>query len=153
MITGVLNKIARFDMDTQEILNTIRELKKPFDVARVKPRPQANKTLHYIDARDVMARLDSTVGPLNWQDEYNEVMGRVVCTLRIRFGDEWISKSDGADDTKIEGAKGGLSDAFKRSAVKWGVGRYLYYLPNTKELPSWADPDSGKWTNELADRI
>ena len=36
-------------MDTQEILNTIRELKKPFDVARVKPRPQANKTLHYIE--------------------------------------------------------------------------------------------------------
>ena len=140
-------------MTTNEILDTVRELKKPFDVAKVKVRKQANMHLHYIDARDVMARLDATVGPLNWEDQYHEVMGRIVCTLMVRFGDEWISKSDGADDTKIEGAKGGLSDSFKRSAVKWGIGRYLYYLPNTEKIPTWADPDSGKWTNELADRI
>mgnify|MGYP003677905025 CR=1 FL=1 len=134
--------------------HAMREIKKPFALSRVKPRKgHGGGTLHYIDARDVMFRLDEVVGPLNWQDSYKEVMGRIVCTLSIRFGDEWISKEDGAGDTKIEGDKGGISDAFKRSAVKWGCGRYLYYFPKDGGIPSWADPDSGKWTNEVADRI
>ena len=80
-------------MTTNEILDTVRELKKPFDVAKVKVRKQANMHLHYIDARDVMARLDATVGPLNWEDQYHEVMGRIVCTLKVRFGDECIEKA------------------------------------------------------------
>src|SRR5690606_17516766 len=32
----------------------------------------------------------------------------------------------GAGNTDVEADKGGISDAFKRAAVKWGVGRYLY---------------------------
>ena len=112
------------------VLYAIREFKKPFDLSRVKPRKgHGGGTLHYIDARDVMYRLDEVVGPLNWQDSYKEVMGRIICTLSVRFGDEWISKEDGAGDTKIEGDKGGISDAFKRAACRWGVGRYLYYFP------------------------
>lgn len=85
--------------------------------------------LAYMDARDVMARLDEVVGAENWQDEYAETpTGRVICTLRLRIDGEWIAKSDGAGGTDIEGDKGGISDAFKRAAVKWGVGRYLYDL-------------------------
>ena len=136
------------------VLYAIREFKKPFDLSRVKPRKgHGGGTLHYIDARDVMYRLDDVVGPLNWQDSYKEVMGRIICTLSVRFGDEWISKEDGAGDTKIEGDKGGISDAFKRAACRWGVGRYLYYFPKNGSIPSWADPDSGKWTNAVSDRI
>jgi len=41
---------------------------------------------------------------------------------------EWIWKADGAGDTDVEAEKGAISDAFKRAAVKWGVGRYLYDL-------------------------
>jgi len=137
-------------------LYTIRELKKPFALGRVKPRKgHGGGILHYIDARDVMFRLDEVIGPLNWQDTYKEVMGRIICTLSLRFEDEdeWISKEDGAGDTKIEGEKGGISDAFKRAACRWGVGRYLYYFPKDGSIPSWADPDSGKWTNDKADRI
>src|SRR3546814_7172992 len=52
--------------------------------------------------------------------------GRLICTISILCGDQWISKSDGAGDTAVEGEKGAISDAFKRCAVKWGVGRYLY---------------------------
>tara|TARA_R100001244_G_scaffold63321_1_gene52669 strand:- start:47 stop:601 length:555 start_codon:yes stop_codon:yes gene_type:complete len=137
-----------------EVIHTMRQLKKPFALSRVKPRKgHGGGTLHYIDARDVMFRLDEVIGPLNWQDTYKEVMGRIICTLSIRFGDEWISKEDGAGDTKIEGDKGGISDAFKRAAVKWGCGRYLYYFPKDGSIPSWADPNSGKWTNDTADRI
>ena len=141
-------------METKEILAITRALKMPFDVSKLKSYPGANgKTLHHINARDVMFRLDSILGPLNWQDSYEEVLGRIICTIKVRIGDEWISKSDGAGDTKIEAEKGGISGAFKRAGVKWGVGRYLYYLNGAKKLPSWADPDSGKWTDELADRI
>lgn len=94
--------------------------------------------LAYIDARDVMARLDEVCGPENWQDSYAETpKGRLICTLSLRINDEWISKSDGAGDTDVEGDKGAISDALKRTAVKWGVGRYLYDMPVT-----WADCES-----------
>ena len=87
--------------------------------------------LAYIDARDVMDRLDEICGPENWQTEYVETAkGRVICSLSIFTDDRWITKSDGAGDTDVEGDKGGISDAFKRAAVHWGIGRYLYDLPN-----------------------
>ena len=87
--------------------------------------------LAYIDARDVMDRLDSVVGPDGWEDEYTETQsGRVICTLHVRLNDRYTRKSDGAGDTGTEGEKGAISDAFKRAAVKFGIGRYLYSLPN-----------------------
>lgn len=100
--------------------------------------------LAYIDARDVMDRLDAAVGPANWQDIYQETAkGRLICTLSIRIGGEWIGKSDGAGNTDVEGEKGAISDALKRAAVKWGIGRYLYDLKNV-----WAPCElnqNGKW--------
>lgn len=100
--------------------------------------------LAYLDARDVMDRLDAAVGPANWRDSYEETAkGRLLCTLAIRLGGEWVSKSDGAGNTDVEGEKGAISDALKRAAVKWGVGRYLYDLNNV-----WAPCEigqNGKW--------
>lgn len=96
--------------------------------------------LAYLDARDVMDRLDDIAGPGNWQDTYAETpRGRVVCTIAIKVGDEWVAKSDGAGDTDVEGEKGGISDAFKRAAVKWGIGRYLYRMGQT-----WVPCDIGE---------
>lgn len=87
--------------------------------------------LAYLDARDVQDRLDGVCGPENWQDAYQETpKGRIICALSIRIGDDWITKSDGAGDTDVEGEKGALSDAMKRAAVKWGIGRYLYSMPS-----------------------
>lgn len=83
--------------------------------------------LAYIDARDVMERLDDVVGPENWQDRYPENhTTKTVCALGIRVNGEWVFKEDGAGDTDFEAEKGALSDAFKRAAVRWGIGRYLY---------------------------
>lgn len=113
--------------------------------------------LAYITSRAVMDRLDNVVGPENWRDEYRPgPNGGVVCGLSIRVGDEWITKWDGADNSDIEGVKGGLSDAFKRAGYKWGIGRYLYNLEGTwiecevfgktvrlkgtPKLPAWALP-------------
>ncbi len=88
--------------------------------------------LAYIDARDVMERLDEVVGPENWSDTYFETAsGRVICNIEIGIPESLgtTSKADGAGDTGLEGEKGAISDAFKRAAVKWGIGRYLYSLP------------------------
>lgn len=95
--------------------------------------------LAYIDARAVMERLDAVVGAFGWECTYEMVGPTTVCTIRIRRpakdgdgGDlhRWVEKADGAGQTDVEGEKGALSDAFKRAAVKWGIGRYLYDLPS-----------------------
>lgn len=84
--------------------------------------------LAYLDSRDVQDRFDQVCGPAGWQDDYPHAGIKTVCRIGVRVGDEWIWKSDGAGDTDVEAEKGALSDAFKRAAVKWGVGRYLYGL-------------------------
>lgn len=82
--------------------------------------------LAYIDARDVMWRLDTVCGPGGWQCRYPHVGTKTVCAIGIKAGDEWVWKEDGAGDTDNEAEKGALSDAFKRAAVRFGIGRYLY---------------------------
>lgn len=86
--------------------------------------------LAYLDARAVMDRLDEVCGPENWQDRYEFHGTRTVCYLSVRIGDQWVTKADGAGDSDVEAEKGGISDALKRAAVKWGIGRYLYSLPS-----------------------
>ena len=101
--------------------------------------------LAYIDARDVMQRLDDVCGAANWQDSYEETAkGRVLCNILIRIDDQWVSKSDGAGESDIEGEKGGISGAFKRAAVKWGIGRYLYDTP-TPWVPCESYEKNGKF--------
>jgi hypothetical protein len=109
------------------------QLAKPFPVDRVSWRIGATNgektkgmALAYIDARDVMDRLDEVCGPAGWQDRYPHANGRTVCDIGIKVAGEWIWKADGAGDTDVEAEKGALSDAFKRAAVRWGIGRYLY---------------------------
>lgn len=123
-----------------------RELKRPFPIHKIKWRKGGgSKELCYITARDVMDRLDQVVGPAGWRTDHKEVLGRIVCTLWLRGSDgEWIGKSDGADDSNIEAAKGGLSDALKRAAVQWGIARYLYHphaFDANKNPAMWATPE------------
>lgn len=85
--------------------------------------------LAYLDARDVMDRLDEVCTPAGWRNTVVETAkGRLIATIEIKIDGEWVGKSDGAGDTAVEGDKGGISDALKRAAVLWGVGRYLYRM-------------------------
>jgi hypothetical protein len=109
------------------------QLKAPFPPDRISWRvgsttgdKSKGMALAYIDARDVMERLDEIAGPAGWQCDYPHANGKTVCRIGIKVGDEWIWKADGAGDTDYEAEKGALSDAFKRAAVRWGIGRYLY---------------------------
>ncbi len=114
-------------------------LRKPIQPNEIEWRVQSAKggkttIVPYIQSRAVMNRFDEAFGPSGWKDEYREWKGKgVMCTLSVRINstDEviWISKEDGADDTAIESTKGGISDALKSAAVKWGMGRDLYKYP------------------------
>ena len=136
------------------MLDIFEELKAPFPPQLIHWRPGATSgtkciALAYLNARDVMKRLDDVCG-LEWQCRY-PMEG--CCEIGIKAGDEWIWRANGAGETNIEGEKGQYSDAFKRAAVLFGIGRYLYYLPNVwvemdarkriitpPTLPSWALP-------------
>lgn len=83
----------------------------------------------YVTNRAIQQRLDNVVGPENWQNEFRPGPdGGVACGLSVRVGEGWVTKWDGAENTDVEGVKGGLSGAMKRAAVQWGIGRYLYTL-------------------------
>lgn len=132
------------------------KLRAPFPPDRVSWRVGAmNKektkglALCYIDARDVMDRLDDVCGPAGWQCRYPHANGKTVCEIGILVADgtdeypqlnaQWIWKADGAGDSDIEAEKGALSDAFKRSAVRFGIGRYLYDVESI-----WVEIDEHK---------
>lgn len=139
-------------------MNIENELKKPFSESAIRWRVGATTgdkskgiALAYIDARDVMERLDFVCGVGNWQCRY-PFAG--CCEIGIKIDGEWIWKSNGAGVTDYEAEKGQYSDAFKRAGVMWGIGQYLYGLPNewvaiepkgksyvikdAPKLPTWA---------------
>ena len=117
----------------------LKALKNPFDPKFVKYRVGATSkdkkkgiALFYIDSREVQKRLDDVCGINGWQCKMTPYEKGVVCELSIRMPDgTWITKSDGGEYTeKVTPFKGGCSDALKRAAVQFGIGRYLYYIPN-----------------------
>jgi hypothetical protein len=122
----------------------LKKLQMPFDpqdiewrVARAMQTKNGNKAvvLAYVTNRAIMNRFDEVFGPLGWKNEFKEWKGSSqLCGISIKHEGEWITKWDGADNSNIEGTKGGLSDSMKRAAVQWGVGRYLYNLEE-----NWVD--------------
>jgi Rad52/22 family double-strand break repair protein len=121
----------------------------PFDPREVKFKPQSVKgtralALAYIDCRVIQDRLDEVLGVENWQDDYTLLPDNsVVCRLRLRIGDKWVSKMDvGSPSEQPDGGdrlKAAFSDALKRAAVKFGIGRYIYRLKS-----EWCDYDPVK---------
>lgn len=138
------------------------KLKKPFKNIhwRIGSKSKDNtkaRFLAYVDARDIMERLDEVVGVENWQNEFEKmdctntiidwkkekregssyhvkIVNKVdyekyvimQCKLSIFINDKWVSKTDGAGARATETEKSLQSDALKRAAVLWGIGRYLY---------------------------
>ncbi len=121
----------------------------PFDMSEVRFKPvlvSDRRALAppYVDARVICDRLDTVLGVTEWQDSYRVLPdGSVMCRLRLRISERWICKSDvgGQSEQPDSGdrMKAAFSDALKRAAVKYEVGRYLYRLPS-----QWCDYDPGK---------
>jgi len=123
-------------------LDLFAALAAPFEPDEVKVRSQAGRSLPYITSRTIMNRLDDVLGPSNWWDEYQPLEHSVICRLTVRLPDGTVltkcdaggyaGMADPGDDDKS-----GFADAFKRAAVKFGVGRYLY----RDGVPKFARPD------------
>lgn len=99
----------------------------------------------YLTNRAVMESFDAAFGPLGWKSSFQEVQDGFLCTLSVKDeSGEWISRTDGAPRTDIEGLKGGVSGSMKRCAVQFGLGRSLYNYPKVmiqsteKYIPDWA---------------
>lgn len=140
-------------------------LRQPFHPNEVKWKPQMVKNnrclaIAYLDARTVMDRLDDVVGIDGWRDEYEVLQdGSVLCRLTLMTPcGLFITKADvGSPSEQPDGGdrlKAAFSDSLKRAAVKFGIGRYIYRIPNqwvdydpvkkkpvnTPRLPEWALP-------------
>jgi hypothetical protein len=125
-------------MTTEDIQKQLLKPFDPFDIEwRVQRAGVANgkkwaMVLAYITNRAIMERFDEVMGIGGWQNEFQPLPdGGLVCGIKCKIDDEWITKYDGADKTNIEATKGGLSNSMKRAAVQWGVGRYLYRMETT----------------------
>ncbi|MCF7794260.1 MAG: hypothetical protein K9N09_10320 [Candidatus Cloacimonetes bacterium] len=123
-------------------MNTIKEIEQKlkarfpaedieYRVVRVSKDSRRALILPYITSRAVMDRLDEVIGCANWSDEYEVLETGVTCKLSLQLEDRIISKEDAAPFTNIEALKGAFSDALKRAAVKFGIGRYLYKQPDS----------------------
>lgn len=114
------------------------ELQKPFEAKDLEWRVQRSMNtkkgpkaivVPYIQNRAIMNRLDEVFGPGKWRNEYVRWGDKgVLCGISVKVDNEWVTKWDGAEETNIESIKGGLSASMKRTAVQWGIGRYLYDL-------------------------
>ena len=88
--------------------------------------------LIYKDARVDQKILDETVGEMRWKKEYSFLNGKLYCTISIWDEElkQWISKQDTGTESNTEPDKGAASDAQKRAAFAWGIGRELYSAPD-----------------------
>lgn len=132
-------------------LDTVKALRAPFNADQVKWKIQTNPrdddrekyaiVVAYIDARDVCERLDLATGG-EWSDEYARpvmVAGSLAsleCALTVcgitRRDVGTVALPDERRQSVEDNTKDLYSDAFKRAAVKFGIGAHIYRFPNVK---------------------
>jgi hypothetical protein len=109
----------------------------------------------YIDARQAMDTLDKYC-IYGWTKKYHDVKGSIYCSIGVVMPDGTIiERQDVGSEGNFEAEKSAASDAFKRAAVNFGVGRFLYDLDivdlnagskefNGKQYPYPADDKGNK---------
>jgi hypothetical protein len=131
--TTILTRLRR-----KELAERLRE---PFSIDQVKWRradgpPQSGQVwlMPYLDARDVMDRLDDVLGMTSWHATFVQTdVYSVVCTIHVEIEGQAFEKTDvgtaSAGTQPDIAVKAAYSDSLKRAAVHLGVGRYLYSVP------------------------
>lgn len=118
-----------------------QKLASPFKASEIEWRLQATSeenmqglAIPYIQCRAIQNRLDEVVTSSHWKNEFipwrdnAQLCGISILLIYEDSTREWVTKWDGSGNSDIEPIKGGLSDSFKRSAVQWNIGRYLYQM-------------------------
>jgi hypothetical protein len=93
--------------------------------------PDAHHQFSYIDARAVAERLDEIVTPAGWQFTCSVIPGSDIVKGRLEIiheGGTVVREDHGYpnSDRDDEPIKAATSDALKRCAVLFGIGRHLY---------------------------
>jgi hypothetical protein len=159
------------NFDFSQVLAALAE---PFPASEVEFKPGATNrektkalALAYVDSRPYIQRLN-LVCP-EWQDEYQVTMlaDRVVVLCRLTLagvtrtgdGECLLSTGEVGERTEANAVTSASAQAFKRACVKFGLGAYLYALPQV-----WCDYDHAKrkivnppqlpdWALSPADRL
>ncbi len=130
-------------------------LQDPFNISQIKWRLQTKPkdpndpralAVAYLDPRDIHERLDLIVGCDGWSFDWQPIVitqGKILAvkgTITIAG----VSKSDIGTSTEedTDPSKAAVTDALKRAAVLWGIGRHIYRTP-----PQWvrARPHGKSW--------
>lgn len=123
---------------TEETKTLEQQLQEPFGRDEVKQRDgRGGNRFDYIDARSAHQRLDDVLGSGGWQTTYKVLdpdSKAVECSLSAFIDGHWVVKTDvgypnsadDADHDEREPFKAAYSDAMKRAAVQFGIGRHLY---------------------------
>jgi Rad52/22 family double-strand break repair protein len=145
MVDKIVSSGSPSEVDWDEIARKLRE---PFDPIDVDFRVQGHandqtgraQVVAYVDARVVQDRLDSVVGAGNWSFDWTPLVidNREVMVAKGTLTIHGVSKSDAGSASNFEQSLGAVSHCFKRAAVHWGIGRYLYNLPL-----NWIPVDKG----------
>lgn len=122
-------------IDLRKLADKFPSSKIEFRIGATNKEKTQGIVLAYVTNRAIQERLDEVCGVDNWCNVFKEWKGtHQLCGISIKIDGEWVTKWDGAEDTLTEPVKGGLSTSMKRAAAQWGIGRYLYDVPN-----EWAD--------------
>lgn len=113
-------------------------LRAPFDPDDVDFRVQGKanaegkaQVVTYIDARCVQDRLDEVVcGAWSFTWEPVTLAGSELHVVKGRLTIHGVTREDVGTASNFEASKGAVSDALKRAAVSFGIGRYLYAIPS-----------------------
>lgn len=131
--------------ETMGIKEVVKELTRPFSVEEIELKVQATNrdrtrglVVPYVDARAVLDRLDEVIGPDGWHDSYEVLADKAngdtrLVEVKCRLTILGVTKEDVGEGDSLKAA---FSDALKRAAVKFGIGRHLY---RSKKV--WADLD------------
>jgi hypothetical protein len=123
----------------------------PFPIEDIEIKPGATSrdkskalALPYADIRVYQDRLDEVVGPENWAVEYRDISeSSVFCRLTILgvvredVGECHKTDKDGVPDENRSCSA--VAQAFKRTCSAFGIGRYIYSLPQI-----WGEFDGQK---------
>lgn len=122
----------------------------PVEDVEFKPGRGGSGPLIYLTARAVQEVLDQVVGAGNWSFIWEpfimealpgvkadtktpDNLGTHLRTVRGTLSLFGVPKQDVGNASDIDPDKGAVSDALKRCAVMWGIGRYLYGLKVSNE--------------------
>lgn len=158
------------------VLEMFEKLQALFPVSEIKWKPQAltqdkkrAMVVAYLDARAIMRRLDDVCGPFGWACQMRPAPNnQMSCAIGIKHSVvypgqdvpavDWVWKEDVGGESEQEKVgdrtKAAASDAFKRAASMWGIGRYFWNMPRqwvdydpvkkvllqTPQVPDWAVP-------------